>query len=99
MGLINRIVEKETLLAEARNLAAELALNDPLAVRLTKRALNRSAEIAGLRQALELALDIDIEIETTETPESKAFNEILKSQGPKAALRWRAAQLPNTSRD
>jgi enoyl-CoA hydratase len=99
MGLVNRIVPTGTLLAEARSLAAGLALNDPLAVRLTKRALNRSAEIAGLRQALNDALETDIEIETTETPESKAFNEILAAEGPKAALRWRAAQLPNTTGD
>jgi enoyl-CoA hydratase len=99
MGLINRVVAKDALFAEARKLAAELAMNDPLAVRLTKRALNRSAEIAGMRQALDEALATDIEIETTETPESKAFNEILKTDGPRAALRWRAAQLPDRSGD
>jgi enoyl-CoA hydratase len=99
MGLVNRVVAGDRLVAEARKLAADLAGNDPLAVRLTKRALNRSAEIAGMRQALDEALATDIEIETTETPESKAFNDILKSDGPKAALRWRAAQLPNSSGD
>jgi hypothetical protein len=31
---------------------------------LTKKAINRSVEIAGLRDALEQALEIDIEIET-----------------------------------
>jgi enoyl-CoA hydratase len=73
-----------------------LSLNDPLAVRLTKKAIKRTVEIAGMRQALIEALETDIEIETTETPESKAFNNILESDGLKAALIWRAAQLPNT---
>ena len=48
-----------------------------------------------MREALRVALDIDIEIETTETPESKAFNRILEEEGPKAALAWRASQLPD----
>ena len=75
-------------------MAEEIALNDPLAVRLTKKAINMSAEVAGLRKALENALEIDMQIETTETPESREFNRILREEGPKAALRWRAAQLP-----
>jgi enoyl-CoA hydratase len=95
MGLVNRVVAAEALLQEARNLAGEIALNDPLAVRLTKKAINDSLETAGMRDALRAALETDIEIETTETPESRAFNEILKSRGPKAALAWRAAQLPD----
>lgn len=93
-GLVNRLVPSEDALGEARKIASEIALNDPLAVRLTKKALNRSAEIAGLRRALDEALETDIDIETTETPESQAFNEILERDGPKAALHWRAAQLP-----
>ena len=96
IGLINRVVPTTKLMDEARSLARELSLNDPLAVRLTKKAIRRTVEIAGMRQALIEALETDIEIETTETPESKAFNNILESDGLKAALTWRAAQLPNT---
>ncbi|MFQ5547295.1 MAG: enoyl-CoA hydratase/isomerase family protein [Woeseia sp.] len=96
IGLINRIVPGSELMAAAHSLADEIALNDPLAVRLTKDAIRRSVEIAGMRQALTEALETDIEIETTETPESKAFNEILAQDGPKAALAWRAAKPPDT---
>lgn len=97
MGLINRVVAEGQLIGEARKLATAIAANDPLAVRLTKKALNRSAELAGLRTALAEALETDIRIETTETEESKQFNEILRAEGPKAALRWRAAQLPTAN--
>ena len=93
-GLVNRVVAAGSFLEEARAVAEEIALNDPVAVRLTKKAINRSVEIAGLRQALDEALEVDIEIELTETAESMAFSRILKAEGPKAALRWRAAQLP-----
>jgi enoyl-CoA hydratase len=96
IGLVNRVAAADGFLQEARAVAEEIALNDPVAVRLTKKAINRSVEIAGLRQALDEALETDIEIELTETAESMAFNRILEAEGPKAALRWRAAQLPKT---
>jgi enoyl-CoA hydratase len=94
IGLVNRVVAADSLLQEARAMAEEIALNDPVAVRLTKKSINRSVEIAGLRQALDEALEVDIEIESTESAESVAFNRILEAEGLKAALRWRAAQLP-----
>jgi enoyl-CoA hydratase len=46
-----------------------------------------------MREALEHALELDIAIETTETDESREFNEILKSQGARAAIAWRDRQL------
>ena len=95
IGLINRVVPAAKLMDEARSMAGELSLNDPLAVRLTKKAIRRTVEIAGMRQALAEALETDIEIETTDTPESRTFNDILASYGPKAALAWRTAQLPD----
>ncbi len=48
-----------------------------------------------MRQALAEALETDVEIETTDTPESRTFKDILASGGPKAVSAWRAAQLPN----
>ena len=93
-GLVNRVVAPEAVLETAMDLAREITLNDPVSVRLTKRALNVSLEIAGFRKALDAALELDVEIEMTETPESVAFNRILEEEGPKAALAWRAAQLP-----
>jgi len=90
IGLVNRVVAADCLLQEARSVAEEIALNDPFAVRLTKKAINRSVEIAGLRRALDEALEVDIEIESTETTESMEFNRILESEGLKAALHWRA---------
>lgn len=92
MGLVNHVVAAENLMEHARGVAEEIAANDPVAVRLTKQAINRSVEVAGLRQALEEALAIDLEIELTDTPESREFNRILEVQGPKAALKWRASQ-------
>lgn len=92
-GLVNRVVEDRDLLEAARGLARDIARNDPLAVRLTKRAINASSEIGGMRKALEHALEVDMEIETTETEESRQFNQILKTEGARAAIAWRDRQL------
>ena len=92
-GLINRVVRAGDLQNETARLARQIAVNDQLAVQLTKRAINASWEMAGLREALEAALEVDIQIESTETPESAEFNRVLEEQGPKAALAWRARQI------
>lgn len=88
-GLVNRVVPTDCVNEEAESLALRIAGNDALAVRLTKRAINRSLEVAGMHRALRDALETDIEIETTETDESREFNRILKEQGARAAIRWR----------
>jgi enoyl-CoA hydratase len=94
MGLVNRVVPADELKAVTQKLADEIAMNDPLAVALTKKAINRGVEIAGLRDALEQALLLDMEIETRDSPESREFNRILGAEGLGAALAWRAARLP-----
>ena len=89
LGLVNRVVKKQDLEAETLALARSIASNDQLAVRLTKQAINETCETMGMREAMLKALDVDIEIETTETEESKEFNRILHEQGTRAALAWR----------
>ncbi|MEX0735609.1 MAG: enoyl-CoA hydratase-related protein [Steroidobacteraceae bacterium] len=92
LGLVNRVVPAARLLDEALELARRVAANDALAVRMTKQAINRSLDIGGMRQALLHALDIDVTVETSETAESREFNEILRKEGAKAAIAWRSAR-------
>jgi enoyl-CoA hydratase len=92
-GLVNRVCDADWLVHEARALAREIARNDSLAVGLTKQAINAVYEIPRMREALEHALQLDITIESTETDESRQFNEILKNEGAKAAIAWRDRQL------
>jgi enoyl-CoA hydratase len=92
-GLVNRVVEADQLRESARELALSIAQNDQLAVRLTKQAINRGFDTAGMRQALLDALEIDVEIESTETPESKAFNEMMEKDGIRAAIEWRRSRF------
>ena len=91
-GLVNRVVAADTLVDEARGLARAIARNDQVAVRLTKQAVNRSYEIGRMRKALKHGLELNIVIESTDTEESLAFNEVLKNEGAKAAIAWRDKQ-------
>jgi enoyl-CoA hydratase len=50
-------------------------------------------EAPRMREALEQALELDLTIETTETEESRAFNEILRKEGARAAIAWRNRNL------
>jgi len=52
LGLVNRVVPADKLADEAHALAAKLAQSAPIALALTKRALNRSFEM-NLEQALD----------------------------------------------
>jgi enoyl-CoA hydratase len=92
-GLVNRVVAADQLPAATRELALAIAQNDQLAVRLTKRAINNSYQAAGMRQALLDALELDVEIESTETEESRAFNDLMEQQGVRAAIAWRRSQF------
>jgi len=92
-GLINRVVpdgeEVEAAMAMARDMAAAAAHS----VMMTKRAINRSYDIMGMRQALLMSLDIDIQIESTMTDEKAEFKRIREEEGLKAALAWRDAKF------
>ncbi|MGI9263310.1 MAG: enoyl-CoA hydratase/isomerase family protein [Gammaproteobacteria bacterium] len=92
-GLVNRVVLAENLIAEATKTAREIAANDALAVTKTKEAINRGYDAAGMTAALSQALELDIFVESTETEESRRFNQILRDEGAKAAISWRDARL------
>jgi enoyl-CoA hydratase len=71
LGLINRVVAPEALVETARALGAQVANNDLTAVRLTKQAINASYRIMGMPEALDRALEYDIEIESSPDPGAK----------------------------
>ena len=62
---------------------------DPVAMTLTKRALNRSWEAAGFRQALIEGVELGAEIESARVPEREEFDRIAAERGLKEAIRWR----------
>jgi enoyl-CoA hydratase/carnithine racemase len=92
IGLVNRVVPRAELETATLELARRVAAADPVALSLTKRAINRSWEAAGFREALAAAADLDAIIESAEVPERKEFNRIRETEGLKAAIAWRRAR-------
>ena len=93
MGLVNRVVPRADLEAEALRTARTIAVMDGGAVRLTKEAINRAADIMGLPQALEAGIDLAVQVEMLDTPERREFDAIRRRDGLKAALAWRDARF------
>jgi len=59
----------------------------------TKRAMNRTYEIMGMRQALLASLDIDIILNSTPSEEKAEFGRLRREQGLQAALAWRDSRF------
>lgn len=89
IGLINRVVPADQVEAAALALAGHLAVIDPRLVRQTKAAINQCFEAMGLMQALNGALDIDLAIEGPGSDDKRAFMEIARKDGLRAAIAWR----------
>jgi enoyl-CoA hydratase len=92
IGLVNRVVPRAELESATLALARRMAAADPVALSLTKQAINRSLEIAGFREALMAGADLDAIIESAEVPERREFNRIREKDGLKAAIAWRQAR-------
>jgi enoyl-CoA hydratase len=93
IGLVNEVVPTGEELARALALAGDLSAIDAMALRQTKRAINRTYEIMGMGEALEAALDIDLQIEGEGTADKREFLEIARRDGLRAAIAWRDARF------
>jgi enoyl-CoA hydratase len=89
LGLVNEVVPDGEVLDRALAVAASLTRIDPMVLRQTKRAINRSYEIMGMGEALEAALDIDLQIEGEGSIDKREFMEIARKEGLRAAIAWR----------
>jgi enoyl-CoA hydratase len=92
VGLVNRIVPRDQLEESVTALVRSIAPTPLPVLRLTKIALTRAYEAMGLRQAVDMNLEISAILNTTDTPEQQEFNRIAKAEGLKAALAWRDAR-------
>jgi enoyl-CoA hydratase/carnithine racemase len=93
LGMINSIVPAHELDAAAMRLARHIATIDPGLVKQTKRAINRALEAQGMLDALEAALEIDLDIESQGSPDKVQFMEVARREGLKGALAWRDARF------
>ena len=69
-----------------------VAANDRFAVALTKQAINRSLDVAGMRQALLQALEMDVIDRNDGNRGIARVQRDPETEGAKAAIAWRAAR-------
>jgi len=93
MGLINRVVPEDDLMPAALRMARQIAVIDPMVVRRTKEAVNRTMRIAGMDAALLDALAADLDLEAEGSDDKRTFMAKLREGGLKAALAWREARF------
>lgn len=93
IGLVNRVVANGIALEKAVEWARDMSVIDPMLMRETKRAINRTYEMMGLVQALESALDIDLRIEGEGSPDKVHFLNIARQKGLRAAIAWRDSRF------
>ena len=93
IGIINKVVAAGEHVNEAKKMAREIAVMDREAVVLTKEAIHRAYDAMGMRQALQHAVDIDVQITSLDTPDRMKFREVSKKDGLKAALAWRESRF------
>ena len=98
LGLVNKVVPKGEDLNTALAMARHIAAVDPELMRQTKLAINRSLDIMGMREALQASLDIDLHIESAGSPDKKTFMDIARKEGLRAAIAWRDARFPASSK-
>jgi enoyl-CoA hydratase/carnithine racemase len=92
-GMVNRVVPLAELEAATMKHARKLALIAPEALAAAKLAVNRAAEAAGFRNALQAGVDICAPLYAATTEVGKQFEDIRSERGLKAALDWRKAQF------
>ena len=93
IGIVNHVVPESELIPFGRRMALDIASAAGPSVFFTKRAMNRTYETMGMREALRASLDIDVILNSTPSAEKAEFLRIRKEQGLKAALAWRDSRF------
>ncbi|MGN6131671.1 MAG: enoyl-CoA hydratase/isomerase family protein [Nocardioidaceae bacterium] len=90
LGLVNHVVEDLDL--AVAELCGRITPTPLGTLRFTKIALTRAYEAMGLRQAVAANHDLSAVLNSLDSPEQQAFDQIVCERGLKAALAWRDAR-------
>src|SRR5437763_13629318 len=93
LGMVNRVVPGDKLVAETLRFAKRIALIAPEALAAAKLAINRGADAAGFRNALNAGVDVLAPLYAATTEVGREFDAIKARDGLKAALAWRKKQF------
>lgn len=89
LGMVNRVVPHDDLMAECERTAKKICLMAQVGVKMTKRAVNRVMEGMGFLSSIEHNLELMVHFETSTSPETEEFNDVRREKGLRAALDWR----------
>ena len=97
IGLVNRVVRSERLVAEVEALADRLARTPPEVMGPTKRMLNRAMDAAGFRLAVEAGLDLGSIVNAADTPEQREWDENRPPRRPQGRPRLARSSIRRAS--
>ena len=93
LGMINRIVPAAELADATITYAKRLALIAPEALAATKLAINRGADAAGFRNAMQAGIDVVAPLYAAKTEIGEKFRAKAQAEGLAAAVKWRRSQF------
>jgi enoyl-CoA hydratase/carnithine racemase len=93
LGMVNRVVPRDELFAATLKFAQRMALIAPEALAATKLAINRGADAAGFRNAMQAGIDVVAPLYAAQTEIGNEFRERARTEGLPAALKWRKGQF------
>jgi enoyl-CoA hydratase len=93
IGMVNHVVPDDMLEKETFRYARRVAAVSLEGLRTTKASINKGAEIAGLRQAIDYGIEQGAMLDATVTEARRIFAEIREAEGLGAAIRWRESQF------
>ena len=93
LGLVNRVVPHDDLMAECERVARKICLISQVGIKMTKVAVNRALENMGFLNAVSQNLELMTIFDTSTSPEQDEFNAIAAEKGLRAALNWRDARF------
>lgn len=92
IGMVNKVVPADQLMEQALTTARLIAQAAPLAIQVTKEAINRSYELMGLMESWDYNALLMAVLDVSSTEEGDTFNAIRGQEGLKAAITWRDAR-------
>ena len=93
IGMVNKVFEDDRLEEETRGYARRCAAVSLEGLQTTKASINRGAEIAGIRAAIDLGVELGAILDSSETDIYREFEAIKRERGLTAAIRWRDSRF------
>ena len=93
IGLVEKVFPKNALTSETMKIAKRMSRVAVDCLKWNKRAINQTFETMGLRSAIQYGSEACAILDATGSPEADTFENIRRTEGLSAALKWRAAQF------